>query len=163
MTGKNANIISSPKDLSIVLSETEIESAENQYFEEKIREIQKKKPLLSKEDAKKEISTIPERVYRERMNEENGVLIIYLFDSHYSFNQEVGKKEDTEFKKYVDEQSIDLNIPLVGYAIGFPPIEKDPGGIYVQGDYDLVQDEGFEEECAEEDSSLPNDIQEDGN
>lgn len=163
MTGKNANIISSPKDLSIVLSETEIESAENQYFEEKIREIQKKKPLLSKEDAKKEISTIPERVYRERMNEENGVLIIYLFDSHYSFNQEVGKKEDTEFKKYVEEQSIDLNIPLVGYAIGFPPIEKDPGGIYVQGDYDLVQDEGFEEECAEEDSSLPNDIQEDGN
>ena len=72
----------------------------------------------------------------EGMNEEEAVLIVYLFDSHYSFNNEPGK-DSPEFKEYVEKQNIDLNVPLVGYAIGFPPIENDPGGIYVQGDYNL--------------------------
>ena len=45
-----------------------------------------------------------------------------------------------------------MTIPLVGYAIGFPPMKNDPGGIYMQGDYDLdiaLEDEveiGDEEE-----------------
>ena len=158
MTGKNANIISSPKDLSVRLNETTIERAENQFYEDKIRDIQKKKPLLTKDEARKEIKTIPERVYRERMSEDEAVLIIYLFDSHYSFNHESGK-EDLEFMDYVEKNDINLNVPLVGYAIGFPPIENDPGGIYVQGDYDLDEDE-YLDEYSDEDSSLPDDSQE---
>ena len=35
---------------------------------------------------------------------------------------------------------------VVGYALGFPPIENDPGGEYMQGDYDLNLDEGYDEE-----------------
>src|SRR5690606_34251587 len=84
--------------------------------------------------------TKPERIYRERMSENEGLLVIYLFDSYYSFNQEKGK-EITEFTDYVKDNNIDLNIPLVGYAIGFPPIEDAPGGIYLQGDYDLEADD----------------------
>tara|TARA_R110002124_G_scaffold218136_1_gene384020 strand:+ start:56897 stop:60070 length:3174 start_codon:yes stop_codon:yes gene_type:complete len=159
MTGKNANIISSPKDLSVRLNEATIKRAENQFYEEKIRDIQKKKPSLTKSEARKEIKTIPERVYREGMSEDEAVLIVYLFDSHYSFNHEAGKEEDVDFIEYVKEQQIDLNIPLVGYAIGFPPIEKDPGGAYVQGDYNLDEDEYFEE-YSDEDSPLPVDGQE---
>lgn len=160
MTGKNANILSSSKDLSIRLNKEKIKLAEEQYFEEKIQDLRKKKPSLSKEEAKKEISTIPERVYREKMSEDEAVLIVYLFDSHYSFNQEPNK-EDLEFKKYVTKNNIDLNIPLVGYAIGFPPIKNDPGGIYAKGDYNLEEDELFQEDDSDEDSVILNGIQED--
>lgn len=158
MTGKNANILSSSKDLSIRLNEQTIKLAENQYIVEKILEMQKKTPSLTNEEARKKIKTIPERVYRERMDENSAVLIIYLFDSHYSFNHESGK-EDLKFKDYVEKHDINLNVPLVGYAIGFPPIENDPGGIYVQGDYDLDEDE-YTDEYSDEDTSLPDDSQE---
>lgn len=160
MTGKNANILSSSKDLSVRLNKTKIKLAEEQYYEEKIQVIRKKKPSLTKEEAKKEISTIPERVYREKMSEDEAVLIVYLFDSHYSFNREANK-EDLEFEEYVTKHKIDLNIPLVGYAIGFPPIKNDPGGIYAQGDYNLEEDELFQEDDSDEDSVILNGIQED--
>ena len=159
MTGKNANILSSAKDLSIRLNEKTIRSAEEQYIEEKIHEIRKKLPSLTRGEARKKITTIPERVYRERMNEDEAVLVVYLFDAHYSFNQEANKV-DSDFEEYVAKHNIDLNIPLVGYAIGFPPIKNDPGGIYVQGDYKLEEDEFFEE-VSDEDSVILNGIQED--
>ncbi len=160
-TGKNANIISSSKDLSIRLSQSSIQEAENIFYDEKIQEIQKKDPSISREAARKTIKTIPERVYREKMGEDEAVLIIYLFDSHYSFNCEKGKKEDdSDFNKYVKDNHINLDIPLVGYAIGFPPIENDPGGIYTRGDYDIKEDEPFDEEYSNEDSPLPSDSNE---
>lgn len=159
MTGKNANIISSSKDLSLRLSEQIIARAENQFYDEKVRDIQKKKPSLSNTEARKEIKTIPERVYREKMTEDEGILIIYLFDSKYSFNQEDGK-EDPIFQDYVNANNIDLDTPLVGYAIGFPPIQNDPGGYYVKGDYDISEDEPFEEDYSIDDSALPEDFQE---
>ena len=156
-TGKNANIISSSKDLSIRLSQSTIQQAENIFHDEKTQEIQKRDPSISREAARKTIKTIPERVYREKMGEDEAVLIIYLFDSHYSFNCEKGKDEDLEFVKYVKDNDINLDIPLVGYAIGFPPIENDPGGIYTRGDYDIKEDEPFDEEYSNEDSPLPSD------
>jgi len=159
-TGKNANIISSSKDLSIRLSQSTIQQAESIFHDEKIQEIQKRDPSISREAARKAIKTIPERVYRERMGEDEAILIIYLFDSHYSFNCEKGKGEDVEFVKYVKDNGINLDIPLVGYAIGFPPIENDPGGIYTRGDYDIKEDEPFDEESSDEDSVLPSDINE---
>lgn len=162
MTGKNANIMSSSKDLSVRLEKSIINLAETQYYEEKTREIQKKKPSITKEEARKEIKTIPERVYRERMNENEAVLIIYLFDSHYSFNHEKDKKDD-DFQQYVKKHNIDLSIPLVGYAIGFPPIENDPGGVYVKGDYNIEEDELYEEEYSNDDTGLPEDSLEGSN
>ena len=158
MTGKNANIISSSKDLSLRLNESTIARAEKQFYDEKMRDIQKKKPSLSLEEARKEVKTIPERVYRERMSEDEAILIIYLFDSKYSFNQEEGK-QDTGFEKYVEANHINLDTPLVGFAIGFPPIENDPGGYYVKGDYNIEEDEPYEEDYSIDDSALPEDFQ----
>ena len=120
----------------------------------------KKNKNISREEARKNIKTIPERVYREIIGEDEAVLIVYLFDSHYSFNHAPGKKPDEKFIAYVDDKGIDLNIPLVGYAIGIPPIENDPGGFYSKGDYDLEEDEFDGQDCLDEDSIVPDDSNE---
>jgi hypothetical protein len=102
---------------------------------------------------------IPERVYREKMTDQEGLLVIYILDSHYVFLQEEGKEKDSELKEMIDKEGIDLNIPLIGYAIGFPPIEPDLGGIYVHGNYGF-EDEEAELEFNEADSELPADANE---
>ncbi len=75
------------------------------------------------------------------------------------FFQEEGKEKDSELKEIIEKESIDLNIPLIGYAIGFPPIEPDPGGVYVHGNYGF-EDEEEELEFNETDSELPSDANE---
>ncbi len=152
-TGKSANILSSNRDMSLLLSEPDIESAEWQFRLEKIKELKHKNPTLSDDEIEKKITkTFPERIYRERMKENQGLLVIYLFDSYYSFNQEKGA-EFADFSEFVSVHNHDLSIPLIGFALGFPPIEDDPGGVYVQGDYD-INDE-ITEEMNNEDSILP--------
>lgn len=163
-SGKNANIISANTDLAILLSEKEKEEARNKFYLYKAKELQKKDKSLSDSEAEKiakKSKTIPERYYREKMSEEQGLLIIYLFDSNYAFNQkgknstESGLKE--EFFDFINNEEIDLNIPLVGYALGFPPMKDAPGGTYMQGDYDLTDDEGEE---IGDDEEILNDLNE---
>jgi hypothetical protein len=161
MTGKNANITGAAKDLAIRLDTDTIEKAEADYIEEKIKEIRLKDPSTTESEAKDSIKRIPEKVYRERMDESEALLVIYLFDSYYAFNQGYGDPEDQDFADYIAEEGIDLETPLVGYAIGFPPMENDPGGIYVKGDYDIEEDEMTEEQD-DIDSSLPDDFDEGG-
>jgi len=151
-SGQSANIVSSPLDLAVTLKPLEIAEAEKEFKEQKL-----KKMLLggmTREEAELNLrkKTIPERVYRERLPETDGLLIIYLFDSYHSFNQSDAK--DNEFAEFVRKGNYDLDIPLVGYAIGFPPITNDPGGIYVHGDYDPAIDE---EDVDADDLSVPND------
>jgi hypothetical protein len=158
--GSSANIVSSSSDLQILLSDSEIASAESAF------RIYKKQFFLNKNKAKNEEEaeelakkvTIPERVYREKIKEHQGLLIIYAFDSYYSFKQEKGQ-EDDEFTKFVEDNNYDLDIPIIGYALGFPPLENDPGGEYVKGDYDLSEDEEYpEEDVQPEDLGLPEDF-----
>lgn len=163
-TGKSANIVSASKDLSILLPGNEIEAAEKAFRANRAKHYMKKNSIPRSEAKEKAAKVnIPERVYRERMNENEGLLIIYLFDSYYSFNQEKGKEdEDAKFSEMVKAEDYNLDIPIVGYAIGFPPIENDPGGEYVQGDYDLDSDEEiFDGLIEEEDLELPSDSYED--
>jgi len=155
--GKSANITSASKDLSINLNEDEILSAEQEFIDQKRAAFIK--GGMSAEEAKQKASkiNIPERVYRERCPESRAVLLIYLFDSYRCFNQADGDN-DIEFDTFVERKGYDLNIPIVGYAIGFPPIkDKSLGGTYVQGDYDLTLDEGFDEDESSEDDYLPSD------
>jgi hypothetical protein len=143
-TSKSANIMSSPKDMAILLSPEEKKAAHEAFYSNKANELLKMGKAKDEKEANElaaVFKTIPERYYREKLTEHQGILIIYLFDSHYAFNQEGNNSKDellkNKFKNYIDKENIDLNIPLVGYAIGFPPMKKDPGGIYMQGDYDL--------------------------
>jgi len=159
-SGKSANIISSGLDFSILLNETQIKAAEKEFIDERSKYYRKKFPEWPEQKVKEQAEkvTIPERVYREKMSDQEGLLVVYILDSHYVFRQERGAVEDTKMKALVESEGIDLNIPLVGYAIGFPPIEPDPGGEYVHGNYGFEEDE--EIEFNEADSELPDDANE---
>jgi hypothetical protein len=119
--------------------------------------LKKKYPDWSAEKIKTEAEkvNIPERVYREKMSDQEGLLLIYILDPHYVFRQDSG---DTRLREIIESEGIDLNIPLIGYAIGFPPIEPDPGGVYVHGNYGFEDEE--EIEFNETDSELPDDANE---
>ncbi len=157
-SSKSANIISSNKDMAILLSLEQIKEAEDNFYKFKAAELKRKDKSLSQKEAelkaKEKFKTIPERYYREKMNETEGLLMIYLFDTRYAFNQ-LGAGEDLriEFKDYINDKDLgDVinNTPLVGYAIEFPPFEKDPGGTYLQGDYRLEIDEEINDEVDDE-------------
>lgn len=159
-SGKSANIISTGLDFSILLNEKQITAAENEFINDRRKYYQKKYPEWSQQKVNEhaEKVTIPERVYREKMSDQEGLLVVYILDSYYVFNQERGAVEDTKMKAFVENEGIDLNIPLIGYAIGFPPIEPDPGGVYVHGNYGFEDEEDIE--FNEEDSELPDDANE---
>lgn len=158
-SGKSANLISAGLDLAIPLTDTQIKDAEREFIENRIQYYQGKYPDWTKQQVKKKVEdvNIPERVYREKMTDQEGLLVIYILDSYYVFLQERGR-EDEQLKAMVASDRIDLEIPLIGYAIGFPPIEPDPGGVYVHGNYGFEDDE--EIEFSELDSELPTDANE---
>lgn len=160
-SGKSANIISANTDLAILLSEPEKTRANETFYFYKAKELRKKDKNLSETEAlniAKKTKTIPERYYREKLTENQGLFIIYLFDSNYAFNQNSenskipGLKEN--FKKYIDDNDISVQTPLVGYVLGFPPIKNAPGGIYMEGDYDLDIDEDDEDGIGDDEEIL---------
>lgn len=154
-SGKSANIISGGRDFSILLSESEILQSETNFRNEQKILILKKNPNLSEDEAMElaKKKTIPERVYRERMSDQEGLLVIYLFDTAEVFRANDNEQPE-KLKQMVVDNNYDLKIPLVGYAIGFPPIEPDPGGIYVKGDYNIDDEES---DIDESDSEIPDD------
>jgi hypothetical protein len=158
-SGKSANLISAGLDMAILLTDKQIKSAENQFIENRKKYYSDKYPEWTNEkiNEKAENVNIPERVYREKITDQEGLLVIYILDSYYVFLQEKGK-EDPQFKSIVEYDNINLNIPLIGYAIGIPPIEPDPGGIYVHGNYGFEEED--ENELNEADSVLPEDANE---
>lgn len=158
-SGKSANIISSGLDMAVLLTKTQIEEAEKEFIANRTQYYEAKYPEWSKEQVQEtaEKVNIPERVFREKMIDQEGLLVIYILDSYYVFLQERGNI-DTDLKEFVEKEKIDLNIPLIGYAMGFPPIEPDPGGVYVHGNYGFEEEEDFE--FNEGDSELPDDANE---
>jgi len=142
-SGQSANIVTSGADFSILLSEKEKDEARKEFRKER------KEFYIAKgfsEDAalnKVNAMTYPERIYRERMRDTTGLMVIYILDPLSIFLQMPDKK-DAEVGEVVKRKGYDLDVPIFGYAIGFPPIHPDPGGRYVKGQYDL-SDEGDEE------------------
>ncbi|MDA9365704.1 Z1 domain-containing protein [Flavobacteriaceae bacterium] len=159
-SSKSANIISSNEDMSILLTPKLKKEAEKNFYKFKAAEYQRKDKTLTKNEAEEKAKThktIPERYYREKMNDSEGLLMIYLFDSSYAFNQNFTSNKDPElkreFKHYIENNDLSTlisKIPLVGYAIEFPPIKNDPGGTYLQGDYELEIDEENKYEMEDE-------------
>ncbi|MGR5294715.1 Z1 domain-containing protein [Vibrio mediterranei] len=139
-TGSSANIMSGGSDMKVALDQEIALAAEKEFISQKLSEILQSSPDISRDAALKEAKakTKPERIFREKLNKNQGVLIIYLLDPYYVFKQEKGS-EDKDIKALIDERQQSLNEPLVGLAMGFPPIARqyDPCGEYVKGDYDL--------------------------
>jgi hypothetical protein len=143
-TGKSANIVTRGTDLSILLNPTLKEMAENDFKKERI-EYYIKNNNLSRKDAEEKVKliTFPERIYRERMSDQDGLLLIYLIDLETVFRR---SEKDDELLLMAKNGNFNLDIPLIGYAFGFPPISPDPGGIYIKGDYNLDIDEEITEQ-----------------
>jgi hypothetical protein len=164
-TSKSANIMSSGKDMAAALTENSANLAATAYYKEQAAGLIKMDPKLSENEAleKAKQKTVPERVYREKLSSQEGVLIVYLFDPYYSFRQEKGE-EIQEYSDWVKEKGIDLNIPLIGLALGFPPISRnqDPSGVYVKGDYSLADETESDEDDSDSfeqgGSAIPDDM-----
>lgn len=144
-SGKSANIVTSGADFSILLSDKEIKDAREEFKAER-KEFYINKKKYSEADAVEKINSItfPERIYRERIPDTTGLMVIYILDSQHVFLQVPGK-EDAELKKMVEDNGFNLHVPIFGYAMGFPPISPDPGGVYLKGKYD-ISDDGESEE-----------------
>ena len=153
-SGRSANFISQ-KDLSILLTDDEIRIVEESYRREKKENLLRKHTDWTEAQAedKAQETSIPERVYREQIPETDGVLLIYLIDPKEVFLRS-DDGSDTELREIAEEEQIDLNKPIVGYALGIPPIEDDPSGDYLQGDNGIPEEE---EQLEDEDSELPED------
>jgi len=142
-TGKSANIMSSGTDMKVSLGEDAARKSEDLFFKNKIEELRIKHPLLGSEEISKKAlkTTRPEKIYREALTQREGVLIIYLFDPYYVFNQPKDNcsGQDQVIKNLLKDRGQKLGEPLVGLAVGFPKIADkiDPYGEYVKGDYEL--------------------------
>lgn len=99
-SGRSANIVTSAKDLSVVLSPEEINQAQRDFL------------------ANNPGKNFPEWIYRERIDPNNGLMLVYLMDLNYVFPSG-GLREKAR------REAIDLNIPLVGFAFGIPPLNDD--------------------------------------
>lgn len=130
--GKSANIVSAGKDFSLLLSEEKQKEVVLQFRNERLEYYTKKSTPNPEQKSQK--TTIPERVYREAMSDDEGLLVVYLMDLDTVFRK---GENDLEMDEMVAKNGIDTDIPLIGYAIGFPPISPDPGGEYLHGDYDI--------------------------
>ena len=137
-SGKSANIVTRGRDLALLLDQKLIEAVEKEFIEERIIYFKNRNGLTEDEaKLKAENITYPERIYREKMNETEGLLLIYLIDLKTVFRF---KENDEKLIKMASERGFNTDIPLIGYAFGFPPIHPDPGGVYMKGDYDLDDD-----------------------
>jgi len=161
---KNANIISDNTDLAVLLDESDIKKAEEIFYQNKAKELQKKSNNLTIDEAlnqvRKKIKNVPDTAYRSMFTENDAVLVIYLLDSEYAFNQKsrtsIDKDLKEKFLQYINNNGINTSIPLVGYAIGFPPMETEVGGEYMQYD-DKIDDEPeefYEDELPEDKTEL---------
>ncbi|XZF13041.1 Z1 domain-containing protein [Chitinophagaceae bacterium MMS25-I14] len=143
-SGKSANLLSGGLDMAVWLDEKEIQHAEQEFISEQTKYLIDEKKLeedIAVQEARRK--TKPERIYREKMSDKMGLLVIYLMDINAIYN-------DEELKRIKADNKIDGDVPLIGYAIGFPVISAPVGGVYVRGKYNIEEDEPIIEELDEE-------------
>lgn len=131
ISGASSNILSGGKDMSFTLSDNEIHAAEETF--------KKKNPNKN----------IPERIYRERIKSTDGLMVIFLMDLKDIFNSD-------ELKiKAEEEEGIDLEKPLIGFALGIPPLDATIGGEYLVNKHilDNIQNHPDEEEVDEDENN----------
>ena len=76
---------------------------------------------------------IPDFQYRKFMDESTGVLMIYPLELNKVFDDNVSSKAYQEkLREFGKKQELaGLNIPLIGFALGFPDIRDVEGGSFV--------------------------------
>lgn len=134
---KNAQIISA-SDFSIGLDN----DVKNQAVAE-FRADKEKSLLTTKEyhnnpaGAKKKAAEtmVPDFQYRKFMDETTGILMIYPLELSKVFetnDKDSSGEHKDKLKKYGEQKGLtSLNIPLIGFALGFPDIRDVEGGNFV--------------------------------
>jgi len=149
VSGRSANIVTSGLDLAILLTDSQIKDAQREFKEERVKLFVKKLNVDEKTarlETEKNPVSLPERIYREKISDQEGLLLIYLQDLRYVFGQEPKDKADEEMATMIRKEGFDLDVPLVGFAFGFPPISPDPGGVYAVSKYwSKEEEEGADE------------------
>jgi len=105
VSGGSSNILSGGRDMSMTLEESEILKIEQEF-----------KAKFNK--------NAPEKAYREKIKPTDGLLVVFLMDLKEVF------KGNVLIEKSINE-NIDLKKPLIGYAIGIPPIDAGLGEDYL--------------------------------
>ncbi|MBI1836956.1 MAG: Z1 domain-containing protein [Flavobacteriia bacterium] len=105
VSGGSSNILSGGRDMSMTLEGEKI-------------------TLIEEEFKVKYNKNAPEKVFREKMKPKDGLLVVFLMDLTEVFNDDV-------LKEKANNENIDLTIPLIGYAIGIPPIDAGLGEDYL--------------------------------
>ena len=105
VSGGSSNILSGGRDMSMTLEEKEITKIEIDF-----------KAKFNK--------NAPEKAFREKMKSTDGLLVVFLMDLKSVFHDEF-------LVNKANIESIDLSQPLIGFAIGIPPIDSKLGENYL--------------------------------
>jgi hypothetical protein len=105
VSGGSSNILSGGRDMSMTLERDKI-------------------TLIEEEFKAKYNKNAPEKAFREKMKPTDGLLVVFLMDLIEVF-------KDDALKEKANSENIDLTIPLIGYAIGIPPIDAGLGEDYL--------------------------------
>jgi hypothetical protein len=134
--GASSNIVTGAKDMGIRLTDSTVEMAEDEFRKQLKLDLVNKYKDKSIDEIEKKVkeTNIPEKVFRQKMHDTDGVLMIYLMDL-----QEVFKNKNKEIPGLEEiKTTLNLEIPLIGYAIGIPPVNGDIGGVYLQSKFHSV-------------------------
>lgn len=151
--GSAANIFGGGRDMQIRLDLQEIKQIENDFLNEQISKLRAENPKWSESEIIKKAKkvSVPEKHFRNKMSDQEAVLVIYLLDLGAVFNS-----SDSEILAL--RESIDTDYPLIGYALGIPEIEGDIGGIYMQN---IQEDIDTEEEASENYDDIKDELEND--
>lgn len=105
-SGDSSNIITSPKDLSLTLDKETIDKAEKAF---KLNNPNK---------------NIPGHIYVSSMKDTDGLLVVYLMDLKQIYVTD-------ELKDIANIDKINLDTPLIGFAVAIPPLNENIGGDYL--------------------------------
>lgn len=146
--GGSSNILGGGKDMQIRLDDTQIASATKEFKAQLFNELKAKYKDLSEVEIQKKVNQtgIPEKVFRKKMTDEEGVLLIYLMDVESVFKYD--KEEVPELN--ILKETVDTSIPLIGYAIGIPEIDSKIGGNYLESIFNKEEEEDDEYEDFED-------------
>lgn len=127
--GGSANILGGAQDMQIRLSKKQISDAIEEFKKDKFEEYKQKFPSITDAEIEEKMKDkdAPEKYFRKKMSEEEGVILIYLMDLESIFMHD--KKETEELSEL--KNSVNTNTPLIGYAIGIPDIDQSIGGNYL--------------------------------
>lgn len=145
--GGASNILGGGKDMQVRLDSTEIASVTKEFKECLLIDLKRKFKNLSESEIQKKVdeTSVPEKVFRKKMTDEEGLLIIYLMDLESVFKY--ANHENPELNSL--KNSVDTKIPLIGYAIGIPEIDSNIGGTYLESTFHQEEDDEGDEDFKE--------------